>query len=365
MAHRRMRSVIEQYAELKPAERAALPADVLDDARRQVFPSEFADYHEGVLAYSIGEHAKARAAWERLLARPEAERHYRSVQTAFMIGVLAVVENWDDGPCWFALARELAARGFHDDAGLAAATYGRESQWHAARGELRAAAEDALRSISAGYPTRRFLQPDEKSPESLAKFAADPLLRRVYTSLLLAEVTGIWEKETGKARLAVWLGAIEESNARNFAGAERVAWLCYWAGDYRAASRWLERAPQDDTHTLWLKGKLAAREGRKSDALRALSAATRLHVSRVSKLADACAGEVTGNRGDQRRFRERVGFRRCADGRPWHRCDRHSGVSQRAGVVLESRPLGGRRICGGAPDEHGRIAQIRRITERN
>ncbi len=274
-AHRRMRAVIEQYAELKPAERAALPADVLDDARKQVFPSEFADYHEGVLAYSLGEHGKARAAWERLLGRPETERHYRSVQAAFMIGVLAVVEKWDDGPRWFALARDLAGRGFHDDAGLAAATYRRESQWHSARGELRAAAEDALRCISAGYLTRTCLRPDEKSPEELAKFAADPLLLRIHTSLLLAEVSGAWDKESGKARLAAWFGAIEKANARDFAGAERVAWLCYLAGDYGAASRWLERAPKDDTHTLWLKGKLAAREGRKADALRALSAATR------------------------------------------------------------------------------------------
>src|SRR6185436_16386035 len=119
LAHRRMREVIRQYCELTKAERDALPADMLDDAKAAVFPSEFADYHAGVLAYSSGEHAAARAAWERLLARPEAERHYRSVQAAFMIGVLGVVENWDDTPRWFEMARDLAQHGFHDDAGLA------------------------------------------------------------------------------------------------------------------------------------------------------------------------------------------------------------------------------------------------------
>src|SRR4051812_9534048 len=37
-------------------------------------PSEFADYHEGALAFKTAHPEKAQEAWERLLARPAAER---------------------------------------------------------------------------------------------------------------------------------------------------------------------------------------------------------------------------------------------------------------------------------------------------
>lgn len=277
LAHRRMREAIRQYAGLTKAEIADLPPDVLDGARKGVFPSEFADYHEGLLAYSAGNHAAARAAWERLLARPEGERRYRSVQAAFMIGVLGVVENWEDAPRWLALARELTQRGFHDGAALAAATYIRESEWHRQRGDLHAAAACALRSISSGYPATDCISPQNDTPAELAKFAADPLLRGIHTSLLLAGQTNPYrDEEPHQARLDAWLHALEAAGVREYAGAERVAWLCYGAADYRGARLWLARAPGKSAQALWLAGKLAARDGKREESLRAFSAATRL-----------------------------------------------------------------------------------------
>ncbi len=277
LAHRRMREAIQQYADLTKAERADLPADVLDEARKGVFPSEFADYHEGLLGYSAGEHAAARAAWERLLARPGSERRYRSVQAAFMIGVLGVVENWDDAPRWFALARELTQRGFHDEAALAAATYNRESEWHRQRGDLHAAAACALRGISSGYPATDCISPENDTPAELAKFAADPLLRGIHTSLLLAGQTNPYRAdEPHQARLEAWLRALEAAGVQEYAGAERLAWLCYGSADYRGARRWLARAPGRSPQALWLAGKLAARDGKTDESLRAYSAATRL-----------------------------------------------------------------------------------------
>lgn len=277
LAHRRMREAIRQYADLTKAERANLPVDVLDAARQGVFPSEFADYHEGILAYSGGDHAAARAAWERLLARPEGERRYRSVQAAFMIGVLGVVENWDDAPRWFALARDLTQRAFHDGAALAAATYFRESEWHRQRGDLHAAAACALRSISSGYPATHCISPQNDTPAELAKFAADPLLRGIHTSLLLAGQTNPYrDEEPHRARLEAWLRALEAAGVREYAGAERVAWLCYGAADYERARLWLARAPKKSPQALWLAGKLAARDGKREESLRAFSAAARL-----------------------------------------------------------------------------------------
>jgi hypothetical protein len=53
-------------------------------------PSEFADYHRGAFAFHRGvdHYNEARAAWLALLKRPAAERHYRSVWAAFMLGKL-------------------------------------------------------------------------------------------------------------------------------------------------------------------------------------------------------------------------------------------------------------------------------------
>ena len=194
-----------------------------------------------------------------------------------MIGVLGVVENWDDAPRWFALARELTLRGFHDEAALAAATYNRESEWHRQRGDLHAAAVGALRSISSGYPATDCISPANDTPAELAKFAADPLLRGIHTSLLLAGQTNPYRAdEPHQARLEAWLRALEAAGVQEYAGAERLAWLCYGSADYRGARRWLARAPKKSPQALWLAGKLAARDGKTDESLRAYSAATRL-----------------------------------------------------------------------------------------
>jgi tetratricopeptide (TPR) repeat protein len=277
LAHRRFREAISQYAGLTPDERRAIPLEMLDEARKGTLPSEFNDYHEGLLEYAVGHHAEARARWERLLARPEAERRYRSVPAAFMIGVLGVVENWDDAPRWFAMARDLTQRGFHDESGLAAASYRRESQWHERRGDLHAAAVCALQSISSGYPAKSCVSPVDDSPQELRKFARDPLLRRIHSSLLLAAGTNPWnEEEPRNPRVEAWLRALEDSGVRDSFGAERIGWICYRAGDYRSAARWLARASKTSPEARWLAGKLAAREGRRDVALREYSTAVRL-----------------------------------------------------------------------------------------
>jgi hypothetical protein len=296
-AHRRMRGVVAQIPSLKPEDVKALPADFLDDARKNVFPSEFADYHEGALAYARGDHPAARAAWERLLARPAAERHYRSVNAAFMIGVLATVDHLDDADQWLDMTRDLVQQGFRDSSGLAAASYAWASSWHAERGELRAAAEDRLRTISTGYSLNEAFEPANDSPEELTKFSSDPLLRRVYTSLLLGRFAGGWSGESdAKRRLTAWLGALATADIHEFAGAERVAWLCYSQGEYAQAKLWLARAPQKSPESLWLAGKFAAREGRRADALRIFSEATRLLAKREEPVTEVTRFSPDTNR---------------------------------------------------------------------
>ena len=52
-------------------------------------PGEFDDYLRGAIAYQRDDPGAARAAWEKLLARPAAERRRRSTWAAFMLGKTA------------------------------------------------------------------------------------------------------------------------------------------------------------------------------------------------------------------------------------------------------------------------------------
>ncbi|HEY2341605.1 MAG TPA: hypothetical protein VGH90_01190, partial [Chthoniobacteraceae bacterium] len=126
-------------------------------------------------------------------------------------------------------------------------------------------------------PLHTIVEPSDESPEELAKFARDPLLRRAHTALLLANYgnSGEPNEAARKADFAPWLDALEHADVDKFPGAERVGWLCYNVGDYAAAKKWLLRAPPDLPETLWLQGKLAARDGSPGASLHAYNEAAR------------------------------------------------------------------------------------------
>ena len=99
-------------------------------------PVEFAMYQEGALALRRGELAVARDHWQRLLALPEAARHFRSTWAAFMLGRAALRQQPPDPAAaarWFRQTRELATRGFADSLGLAVLSLGWEARAEVAR----------------------------------------------------------------------------------------------------------------------------------------------------------------------------------------------------------------------------------------
>jgi hypothetical protein len=77
------------------------------------FPSEFADYHDGAAAYKEKRLDDARAAWTKLLARPAAERHYRTVWASYMLGRIAIDEReWEKASTAFASVRDAVKEGY-------------------------------------------------------------------------------------------------------------------------------------------------------------------------------------------------------------------------------------------------------------
>ncbi len=280
------------------------------------FDSEFADYHRGAFAFRNGATPfdEARAAWEKLLQRPETERHYRSVWAAFMLGKLA--QAVDDHPTavkWFRRTRELAGKGFADALGLAADSYGWEGRSELRQRHFEAAAklyltqlalgdESAIVSLKAVIPDRpevdgtvSYADPapdqanvaefkkweenkDSVGQQRLDKCARSPVLRQLETAHVLATETqeSSWSYGGGygagapddgtappsAARCLRWLTTVEKAGLKQIDDADHLGWVAYTGGRYKEAARWLAMANPTTPTALWLKAKLERRDGK-------------------------------------------------------------------------------------------------------
>lgn len=95
-------------------------------------PGEFADYFRGAIAWHSGDEVAAIAAWRALLERPAAERHFRSVWAAFMIGKAHLKREPQKAVGYFQQTRQFARAGFADSIGLGASSLGWEAKVHSA-----------------------------------------------------------------------------------------------------------------------------------------------------------------------------------------------------------------------------------------
>ena len=286
---------------LHEAARRLLAAEELPAALPEEFDSEFADYHRGAFAYRRGKDHwdEARTAWEALLKRPEAQRHYRSVWAAFMLGKIAMKREEAGAVKWFQQTRELAKAGFADSLGLAADSYGWEarSEWKQGHPEkaaplyltqLALGDETAIASLKALIPDRMPVDgmlnygpepvdgdaPDEKAEErrglvekQLRLAASDPLLRRLVTVHILATET--YQTLSGGAsneRGTRWLRFVKEANPQGLEDAEYLGWIAYAAGKYDEAAEWLKLAKPDTPASCWLRSKFERRAGKLAEA---------------------------------------------------------------------------------------------------
>ncbi len=265
----------------------------------------------------------AREAWERLMKLPAADRHYRSVWAAYMLGKVALrQEDPAAAVQWFIRTRELARQGFSDPLALAADSYGWEAraEWKAGHPEraaplylaqLALGDESAVISLKALIPDRDPVdgmlnygpELDEKQKWSeqqarveekktllaLELAARDPLLRRLVTAHILAttkyalqegrwlggtpllkEVTlaAYWEYPKDPARrCARWLAIVDKAKPGPVEDAEYLGWVAYSDGAYDQARRWLALAKNKEAPAAcWLRAKLALRAGQLADA---------------------------------------------------------------------------------------------------
>lgn len=292
--HAAARTALDQFvAQWADTEPIQLPASVTIQPPKMEnlakLPAEFADYLEGAAVwYNPAEPDKtaARAAWQRVLARPRAQRQFKSTWAAYMLGRSWAEARPQQAMFWFRRVRELARDGFADSLGLAAASLGQEARIRLRNEQFEPAIALYLEQFATGDNTalnslriaaRECL---DASPEALAAAARNPITQKVVTAFLLSQPASTWMASidvdadtnstptqeipalTGAQK---WLAAIEAADIKDVDSAEKLALAAYRANEMPLAQRWIERAPTSPI-AQWLQAKLWLRAGKISDA---------------------------------------------------------------------------------------------------
>jgi len=249
-------------------------------------PAEFDLYEAGLERFRAGDHAGARAQWERLLALPAGERKWRSTWASYMLGRSWHAADPARAAGFYARTRELAAQGFADSIGLATASIGWDGRLAYDQGDLLRAIHLYLEQGAAEDPTAvmslwRCADLVHRLDESgLDRLAGDPWSRRIVTAWLVSEHRFEHDDETiqrtrPQGLAERWLAAVERRGAQEIAFADMVAWAAYQAARFDLAGRWAARAGDDAPRAAWVRAKLAMREGRLDDSAALLSKAVR------------------------------------------------------------------------------------------
>jgi hypothetical protein len=258
---------IERIVAAHAAQRASLSAGTNAVEVAAGLPPEFADYFRGSMAMRNADPASAASEWAALLKRPAAERHFKSVWAAYMLGRLKQGEEPDRAIEYYQQARSLAEAGFSDSTGLAAASIGWEAQAHLCQRRLIKAIELYMDQLAAGDSSAesslRLVASDALSePELLADLAAHPQARRVITAYANAE----------REDAAHWLELVAKQKDLDPDEAEALALVAYRARDYDTAKQWIKRGRSTPV-TQWLQAKLYVQAGKLNPAIAMLSKA--------------------------------------------------------------------------------------------
>lgn len=249
----------------------ALPADL---------PAEFHHYLLGAIAWHRGDATKAEQEWRTVLALPEAERKFRSVWAAYMLGRAAEGRAETAGETeagraaaaeaatHFQFARSLASKGFHDSTGLAAESYGREARAEMMSGNFpralnlyldHSAAGSSSATVSLRWAAFQLLE--KPFTEEVVRDAAT---RRVLVAMIVSRI-GASAWSSSDLPFDKWAEdlatACEKAGVNDAPEADRLAWLAYEGGKFELAERWVALAPDTAPHAAWIRAKLALRAG--------------------------------------------------------------------------------------------------------
>ncbi|MHC4985727.1 MAG: hypothetical protein ACYTFO_06175, partial [Planctomycetota bacterium] len=154
-----------------------------------------------------------------------------------MIGRSHISGNRDEVIAWSTKTRELAAEGFEDSTGLAAASLGWQAFAELGRGNRLAAIGLYVEQLAAGDDSaaaslricaRELLAAGD---EQLDLAAGDELARAVVTAHLAGVGRRMSRAEPpGGDEVALWLAALERAGIDDLLGAGRLGWAAYRTG---------------------------------------------------------------------------------------------------------------------------------------
>ncbi|HEX4349046.1 MAG TPA: hypothetical protein VH251_01600 [Verrucomicrobiae bacterium] len=258
-------------------------------------PREFADYFEGAIEWQKDGNWTASEDWQRVLALPEAERHFKSTWAAFMLGEYngqsANYSGNDEAIKYFEQVRTLAKKGFADTTGLAVFSLGEEARIWLDRKNYERALELYLEQMAAGggsaldslrFAAARAVVETNSTPAQLKALALNPRTRRVITAYLISrrpysdrsESTNDPDAQSFFDRTDNWLAAVDAAGVRDVESAEQLALAAYQADDMDAAQHWIDHAKSSPV-VQWLQAKLYLRAGKTSEAAKLLAKVSR------------------------------------------------------------------------------------------
>lgn len=314
----------------KPAETSSIRFDKIANSLRtsgaspasdrpelpEGLPPEWNDYLDGAARFWAGDLPGACAAWERLLARPPTERLYCSTRAAFM---LARVQDdpaaaAEDNARRYRRVREVRLEGARDLFNLGSQSLGWEGRIALDQKDYPSALRlYYLQAVTdAGHLDRngsslRDVVTAAMAPAEMAAAARDPFLRKAIT-LCLACSHSFYDEEPASPPdppdslppTRAWLEELNKADPNPVREAVIIAWAAYKAADYTQAAAWLEKAPADDAMALWLRAKLALRDGKVDAAPACFARALRMFPAEI-KATDTDCG--MGWASDGRQFR--------------------------------------------------------------
>ena len=261
-------------------------------------PAEFDEYFRGFVWWHAGFPAQARIHWERLLEFPPAERYYKSVWAAYMIGRSWEASDEGRSADAYQQSRDLVREGYSDRLGLAEAGLGREARLHYQARRYEKAIEIYLQQWARGDPSARnsllftCSAALHQRPGVYKALLQHPPSREVMTDFMMArgwrrypldidhpvvetilEVMGkvTWMRSgirglhTRRRPVEMWVNAVGDSGATNSAFAEKMAFIHYRGDLWEEAARWIQRAG-DRPLARWLQAKLFLKENRIEEA---------------------------------------------------------------------------------------------------
>lgn len=244
-------------------------------------PDEFADYFRGSIEWHSEHTNEARVAWEALLERPPAERHYRSTWAAYMLGKYWQGVDEEKAIEYFQQVRSLAAAGFADRLGLAAASLGWEAHEELHLEHFDRALQLYFQQLASGDDSaivslRMAAAQALGEGSQLTALATNTECRRVITAYITSRRNfesmfddyheGVTEAD--HSIVVRWLNAVEAAEVDDLESAEQLALAAYQSGQWQLTERWIKRAKSTPV-TDWLQAKLLLRSG-KTDAAAAL-----------------------------------------------------------------------------------------------